>query len=210
MVLGILTAIAACPAIIGTTEAVRQGQRKSAKEQHRGVKNNLIVSCYRPTKLGSEINGGSVVLRNNKLYILGPGAEAEEEKPSSYKFLGYFLPFPDQNWGRKGEGLVSRISDDPPQLNWVYVDQETYEIKYGIRVEAEPNLVGPWDCTRIDKRLTLEGWEGFMAVRDEPGVWSLYFDRDDNGLKDKVVDKTILEIDLTRKEGRTVKEYDDE
>jgi hypothetical protein len=67
MVLGILTAIAACPAIIGTTEAVRQGQRKSAKEQHRGVKNNLIVSCYRPTKLGSEINGGSVVLRNNKV-----------------------------------------------------------------------------------------------------------------------------------------------
>jgi hypothetical protein len=30
MVLGIITAIAACPAIVGTTEAVRQGQRKNA------------------------------------------------------------------------------------------------------------------------------------------------------------------------------------
>ncbi len=67
MVLGIITAIAACPAIIGTTEAVRQGQKKSAKEQHRGLKTNLIVSCYRPTRLGREISGGSVVLRNNKV-----------------------------------------------------------------------------------------------------------------------------------------------
>ena len=67
MVLGILTAIAACPAIIGTTEAVRQGQKKSAKDKHRGAKSNLIVSCSSTSRGSVEINGGAVVLRNNKV-----------------------------------------------------------------------------------------------------------------------------------------------
>lgn len=181
MVLGILTAIAACPAIIGTTEAVRQGQHKNAKEKHRGVKSNLVVTCTsRSSRATSEINGGTVVLRDKKvrltlpkvvlgtelyvqLFIAVAPASAEDtsaqEKSYEHPFAGYFLPFPDQNWGRMGEGFVSTISDDPPQLNWIYVDQDTYEIKYGNRVEAEPHHVGPWDCTRIDRRVTLEGWE---------------------------------------------------
>jgi hypothetical protein len=62
MVFGIITAIAACPAIIGTTEAVRQGQRKSAKEQHRGAKMNLVVSCS-----SSEVNGCAVVLCDGRV-----------------------------------------------------------------------------------------------------------------------------------------------
>jgi hypothetical protein len=70
MVLGLLTAIAACPAIVGTTEAVRQGQRTNAKEQQRGVKSNLIVSCVSTSLAGSEINGRYIVLRNNKVRIL--------------------------------------------------------------------------------------------------------------------------------------------
>jgi hypothetical protein len=67
MVLGILTAIAACPAIIGTTEAVRQGQKSSAKEQHRGLKTNLIASCSCTSPGSGEINGGVVVLSDNKV-----------------------------------------------------------------------------------------------------------------------------------------------
>jgi len=86
------------------------------------------------------------------------------------------------------------------------VDQDTYEIKYGNRLESERHIVGPWDCTRIDKRLTLEGWEGFMAVREVPGLWSLYFDRDDNGLEGKIFKKTILEVELARKERRNGKD----
>ncbi|KAJ5694384.1 hypothetical protein N7536_004796, partial [Penicillium majusculum] len=179
MVLGLLTAIAACPAIVGTTEAVRQGQRKNSKEQHRGVKSNLIVSCASTSCAGSEVDGCSIVLRNNKLYIAVTATEGQT-KCSQHLFAGYFLPYPDQDWGRKGEGLVSTISDEPPQLNWIYVDQETYEVKYGLRQDSENQLVGPWDCTPIDRRITLEGWEGFMAVEDEGGSWALYFDRDDN------------------------------
>jgi hypothetical protein len=67
MVLGILTAIAACPAIIGTTEAVRQGQRQSAREKHRGLKTNLSISCSRASKAGREIDGCEVVLSENKV-----------------------------------------------------------------------------------------------------------------------------------------------
>ena len=100
--------------------------------------------------------------------------------------------------------------DEPPQLNWIYVDQDTYEIKYGNRLESEDHLVGPWDCTKIDKRLTLEGWEGFMAVEVEKGLWALYFDRDDDGLKTKVSKKRILEIELARKERRNMKGDDEE
>ena len=67
MVLGIITAIAACPAIIGTTEAVRKGQAQNAKEQHRGQKTNLVVSCTKQTSLSAQIDGGLVVLKNNKV-----------------------------------------------------------------------------------------------------------------------------------------------
>jgi hypothetical protein len=67
MVLGILTAIAACPAIIGTTEAVRQGQRQNAREKHRGLKTNLVVVCSRATANGREIDGCEIILAENKV-----------------------------------------------------------------------------------------------------------------------------------------------
>lgn len=68
MVLGLLTAIAACPAIIGTTEAVRQGQNKNAKEKHRGQKSNLIARCPNSkSSKRSQVDGRLVVLRENKV-----------------------------------------------------------------------------------------------------------------------------------------------
>lgn len=137
----------------------------------------------------------------NQLYIAVTKAEGQANY-AQHLFAGYFLPYPDQDWGRKGEGLVSTISDEPPQLNWIYVDQETYEVKYGLRVDSEGHHVGPWDCTRIDKRLTFEGWEGFMAVEDDEGSWALYFDREDNGLLGKRSKERILEVEIIRKERR--------
>ena len=67
MVLGVITSIAACPAIIGTTEAVRQGQRQNAKEKHRGRKSNLLVSCSDPSRKARDIHGGAVILRDGKV-----------------------------------------------------------------------------------------------------------------------------------------------
>ncbi|KAI9798684.1 MAG: hypothetical protein M1833_004673 [Piccolia ochrophora] len=209
MVLGILTAIAACPAIVGTTEAIRHGQRSNAKEKHRGRKSNLVISCESNTPSGRTVNGGTVVLRDQKLYVAVPPVNGQPDH-SGHPFAGYFLPFPEQDWGRKGEGLVSTITVEPPQLNWIYVDEETYEVKYGTRADCDDELVGPWDCTRIDKRLTLEGWEGFVVVKEGPGEWALYFDRDDDGLSEKVSKKRVLEVELVRKERRKGKDDDEE
>lgn len=97
---------------------------------------------------------------------------------------------------------MSTINDSAtPQLNWIYVDRDTYEVKHGLRVDAQQHITGPFDCTRQDRRMTVEGWEGFVAVEETPGVWALYFDRDDNGLAGKVLFGTrVLEVELTRRE----------
>ncbi|KAF1914570.1 hypothetical protein BDU57DRAFT_588842 [Ampelomyces quisqualis] len=203
MVLGILTAIAACPAIIGTTEAVRQGQRQNAREKHRGLKTNLSVVCSRTTKGGREIDGCEVVLSENKLYLNVPSEEFPEGHPEDHPFAGYFLPYPDHDWGRQGEGMVSTISNDPPQLNWIYVDRDTCEVKHGDRIASEPHIIGPWDVTKMDRRVMLTGWEGFMAVRYGPGEWALYFDVDDNGLQGVIGEEMMrVEVELVRRERR--------
>jgi hypothetical protein len=125
---------------------------------------------------------------------------------AGHLFAGYFFPFPDSKWGRRGDGYVSTISEDPPQLNWVYVDIETFEVKYGLKKDVEGHLVGPWNCTPVDKRLTFDGWEGFTVVEVEKGVWQLYFDVNDDGLEDVVEpEKRIMEVELTRKEMRMQK-----
>ncbi|KAH8816625.1 hypothetical protein F5884DRAFT_853060 [Xylogone sp. PMI_703] len=217
MVLGIITSIAACPAIIGTTEAIHQGQRQNKREQARGQKSNLLVTCSDPCKKATDVNGGTIVLKDGKLYAttVNPKAkfsadthpEADSERPNQFGhlFAGYFFPYPEKKWGKGGDGYVTTIADDPPQLNWVFVDKDTYEVRYGLRKDAEEHLVGPWTCTPIDRRLTFDGWEGFMVVETErdSGIWQLYFDVDDDGLDEKVpLDKRVMEIELTRKEMR--------
>lgn len=138
-----------------------------------------------------------------QLYVAVPTNEYPEGRPEDHPFAGYFLPYPDQDWGRQGEGMVSTISDDPPQLNWIYVDQDTCEVKYGDRLASEPHITGPWDVTKIDRRVMLTGWEGFLAVRYGPGEWALYFDVDDNGLEGVVGDEMLrIEVELVRTEMR--------
>jgi hypothetical protein len=129
-------------------------------------------------------------------------------------FTGYYLPFPDmekvwrQQGFRRGEGLVTTISDDPPFLNWVYVDRNSHEVKYGVRADAQPHLVGPWDNTKVDRRLTFQGWEGFVAVEEHEGseLWAIYFDVDDDGLRGdgKVGTKRLrmLALEIWRRELR--------
>ena len=128
-----------------------------------------------------------------QLYVDVPAEEGLEfEKPNGHPFAGYFMGHPVFRWGWKGEAMVSTIMDEPPQLNWIYVDSETYEMKYGTKVESEGHLLGPWDCTKTERRLTFEGWEGFVAVKEGPDAWALYFDRDDYCLHGKLSVKPFL------------------
>ncbi|KAI1632933.1 hypothetical protein F4809DRAFT_652910 [Biscogniauxia mediterranea] len=201
MALPMMLALTICPAMLGTQEAIRQSQSKTKREEHRARRSNLIVSCVKPSIRSRDIDGKLVVLKDNKLYITtsAPLPEDEESVPpgNGYPFSGYYLPYPDSQY----EGLVSTICDEPPMLNWIYVDKNTYEVKYGVRADAQEHLTGPFDCTKQDRRMTLEGWEGFAAVEEFPGIWALYFDRDDDGLLTKVPMGTrVLEVELTRRE----------
>lgn len=219
MVFGILTAVAACPAIVGTTEAIRYGQKGNAREEHRGRKSNLTVTLPVRNSYSTRFNGSMIVLKDNKLWI-----DTEHSRLGTnlaHPFTGYYLPYPgkENDWKRagyrRGEGMVTTISHDPPFLNWVYVDGATHEVKHGVRVEADPHKVGPWDCTSIDKRLTFEGWEGFVAVEEDEGsdLWALYFDCDDDGLQsgEKIgtKGKKMLALEIWRKELRKDKEASD-
>jgi hypothetical protein len=134
-----------------------------------------------------------------------------------WPFTGYYLPYPSnqEKWkqaGWKGEGMVSTIAPGPPYLNWVYVDSKTCEVKYGVRAEAEPHLVGPWDCTSQDRRLTFEGWEGFIAVQEDEDMdlWALYFDRGDDGLRGPGQigweSKRMLQVQIARVERAKTRE----
>ncbi|ODN92825.1 hypothetical protein L198_05621 [Cryptococcus wingfieldii CBS 7118] len=212
MPFGLLTAIAACPAIIGTTEAIQQGQKTNAREQHRGKKVNLTVKLHGADMYREKFEGALVVLKDNKLWVEHSDCI---ELEGSHPFSGYYLPHPQHQsrWkgaGFKGEGLVT-TTNAQNMLNWVYVDKDTYELKHGIRVQAQDHLTGPWDCTQIDRRMTFEGWEGFVVVQvdEERDLWGLFFDRDDNGLsgpgqigevKEGEKRKRMLQVELVRSE----------
>lgn len=89
-------------------------------------------------------------------------------------------------------------------LNWIYVDSDTLELRFGNRTQSIQHIVGPWDWTEDEVGLLLEDWEGFVAVEEEEqdGLkWALYYDRDDNGLAKgkKVGGRTVLQCSLERR-----------
>jgi hypothetical protein len=138
-----------------------------------------------------------IVLRDGKVFIQLSSYEGNPNHP----FSGYYLPYPDSNF----EGLVSTISDNPPQLNWLYFNTDSSQIRHGLRVEAERGLPGPWGarvCSDGEIRFLMENWEGFIAVEtEETGLWNLCFDRYDDGLKGKVKDgQRTVELELIRVE----------
>ncbi|KAK5120363.1 hypothetical protein LTR85_006302 [Meristemomyces frigidus] len=209
MVFGIITAVAACPAIVGTTEAIRYGQKNNNREEHRGRKYHLTVNLTRRSRYSAQFEGAEIVLKDNKLWIDIRKDVLEDFWPATANYLEY--PGKKEVWRRAGyalgEGFVTTINAQR-FLNWVYVDRNTHEVKYGVRPEADPHIVGPWDCTKIERRLTFQGWEGFLAVQEEDGdeMWALYFDCEDDGLtgEDQIGhrDKRMLEVEVCRKEVR--------
>lgn len=133
-----------------------------------------------------------------KLYV---DTGLDNDAPFGHPFEGYYLAYP----GSTHPGLVSSITDEAPIMNWIYMNAATYEMKFGTRQWAEGNLTGPFDCTRQDRRLTLAGYEGFVAVK-EGNFWALYFDWDGDRLASKVPAGTpVVDVDLLRKELRTRK-----
>lgn len=106
-----------------------------------------------------------MILKDKKFYIdTRRDVRDEEHYPATVNYLEY--PGKKEGWRKAGyalgEGMVTMINDER-FLNWVYVDSDTHEVKYGVRKESESHIVGPWDQTKIEHRLTLNAWEGFIA-----------------------------------------------
>lgn len=122
-----------------------------------------------------------------------------DDNPPHHKVTAYFLPFPNAGY----DGLVSTI-DAMNMLNWVFVDSETYKVTFGTRAQAEKHLTGPMGLTVMadeSSRITMDGWDGFMAVEDEEGEWTLYFDKDSDGLSGKIDEsktRRVAQVELHR------------
>ncbi|KAH7128550.1 hypothetical protein B0J11DRAFT_525191 [Dendryphion nanum] len=198
--MSVLVALASVPGLMGTQEAIRQGQQKERREEHRARRCNFIASCIKSSVRAREINGRPLIIRDGGIYI---DTCTVDGTSLGHQVAGYYLPYPESPY----EGLVTTITDAAPYMNWIFVDSNTSQVRYGVRKDAQPNFTGPFDCTRQDRRLTFQGWEGFCAVEVKEGVWSLFFDVDDDGLRTKVAPGTrVLEIELKRVEKRWKKE----
>jgi len=94
--------------------------------------------------------------------------------------------------------MVSTIKRDPPELNWIYVNRDTLQVTYGNKSASINHIHGPWDWTPDQQRVTLDGWEGFVAVEESPGVFYLAYDRDDDGLASLGLKGRVVECSLRR------------
>ena len=183
MVIGLLT-LAAIPTTIGVAEGVNAENKEhdpetsSKTEAERMRKFNLECYCESKSRKAKEIHGGKVVLRNDKIYI--------EPQSSSigHTFEGFYISYPDPDRSQPPPlGLVSSIASDPPTLNWIFVDKNTREVKYGNRTQSRAHIVGSWGWDAGEEGgpggLTLEGEEGAVAVETEDG-WEVRWE-DENG-----------------------------
>jgi hypothetical protein len=75
---------------------------------------------------------------------------------------------------------VSTISDDPPALNWVFVDKDSHLIRHGSRGDTlGGHTIGPWKWSNDELWLTLEGRDAqFVAVKQENKKWAVAWDGD--------------------------------
>jgi len=131
-----------------------------------------------------------------QLYLDHPDP-AHRRFHDGHPFAGFYLEYPSEVKPAP-LGLVSTISQDPPELNWIYVNKNTLEIKYGNKSQSLPHIVAPWDWTEDRQGLTLEGWEGFVALEETSGTWVLCYDREDDHLKSIRRHRRVLECALER------------
>lgn len=117
-----------------------------------------------------------------------------------HRFNGYFFTYPSEAQQR---GIVSTISDDPPMLNWIYVDRDALSIKYGKRSDTLGHIVGPWYWSADEEYLVLQGTARlFVAVEEDDGRWAVYYDPEGTSLAKKQAEgdaRRMVRVALRRK-----------
>ena len=198
MVFGLL-GLAAIPTTIGVAEGVSEGRKEQdpALEDERMRKFRLECFCEANGGKAKEVDGGAIVLRGEKVYIVPRDAKADTGHP----FEGFYIEYPDPERPRPLPlGLVSTISKDPPMLNWIYVDKNTREVKYGNRTQSRAHIVGSWGWDAGEEGgaggLTLEDGEGAVAVEGDDG-WEIRWEDEDRNIG--VKGSLKLTVSLERK-----------
>ncbi|KAJ5899731.1 hypothetical protein N7495_004475 [Penicillium taxi] len=212
MVLGVVMIATMLPTMIGLNQATQstRDQEEDRRANARKTRTHLMATCtldQGTLEQRKEIHNAHVqVGLDGKLYIT--------KHPSSTMVPfngGYFThpEFPPENTA----GMVTVSGEETPTLRWVFLDALTHELRWGGRDESAGQICGPYDWTKDELYMTLDGWEGWLAVRlpeDEDqaegdgeddeitnGRWRLYFDQNDNGA-DLPSGAQVLEIRLKR------------
>lgn len=82
-----------------------------------------------------------------------------------HKFNGYYFKYPSE---QGYQGMVSTIQEDPPMLNWLYVDKDSGAVRYGSRKDTVGHIIGPWGWSEDEQFLTIDDddWR-FIAVEED-------------------------------------------
>ncbi|KAL7807467.1 hypothetical protein V8C26DRAFT_432768 [Trichoderma gracile] len=172
MVIGLL-AITAIPTVTGVGQAV--SAQKKANAANKEKEKFRLTAIVEEGSEEEDYETDFCVLKDGKLQVNVP---LDTEFPG-YAFCGYYFTYPSEE---KHLGLVSTISDDPPMLNWIYINKDTHAVEYGGRKDTLGHVIGPWGWSEDEKLLTLQGnGECFVAKleRGEDGSkprWLVYWD----------------------------------
>jgi hypothetical protein len=223
MVFGLALLAAAIPTTIGTSIAVNEQQKHSTQSKF-----NLVTTFTVESSSGLIQKEALVVLRDGRvsltrllplLHPLSPPPLSQSKNTKTqkgraencdgqlwlnhppapidgHKFTGQYMSYPSTT---QHQGLVSSIQDDPPILNWIFVDDETLKLRYGNRTESIEHISGPWGWNESGDFLTLGGKEEFWGVEEE-GVWAVYFGGKEDGDEKKLPEESRkAKIKLRRK-----------
>ncbi|GMG03539.1 unnamed protein product [Aspergillus oryzae] len=228
MVIGIAMMSAMVPTIIGLNEATK-GARESEDKRRENEKKSrfhLVAACDIDADSESrrqEVHNASVYLGSDKRVwkvsrqIIVPNScpltphlklyITKHPTPSMTAFNGHFFELPDLAQGNLN-GLVAISGETPPTLRWVYLDKNTYEMRWGGKQDREGHIGGPFDLTRDGDYLALNDTQRWLALRLEDteqdateavaGVWRLCCDWEENNGESLSIDTPSMPIYLRR------------
>lgn len=207
MVLGLLT-IAAIPTTIGIGQGISRRDEANAdtrarlEEQMR--KFRLECYCEAATGGARALQGGKVVLRGGRMWV---DALHKQEDGSNNEFEGFYIEYADNELPKPLPlGMVSMVHEEgeKPTMNWIYVDRNTREVRYGNRTRSREHVVGNWGWESGEEGgaggVTLEGQEGAVAVETEQkGLWEVRWEDEEGSVGVVPKGKHRVQVSLERK-----------